>query len=213
MSWLILLLPVAIGAWSLVSLRAQSRTLQDHWHHAADVLGLAFHPAPWWRAYPTMSGDHGGIPITVVTRRRLGLRRGWAWELRSEDQVDTVIELELRLALPGGLALRPQGLLDTMVTAVGGQDLVVGDRAFDDATRVRGDDEASVRSLLSDEVLRSSLLDLWSRLPRSELSQRRLVAKLRGAELTSTQLVSAVERLVGVAGALRDALEATCRQR
>ncbi len=207
---LFLLLPLAIGAYAAIRIRAQLHDVELHWRYAGEQLGLTCLRSRW-STYPRLEGEVRGLPVTVTTKGRLGVRRGWAWELESRQQVDTVIEVELRFALPGGLALRPQGFLDSLAIAVGAQDVTTGDAHFDQLTRVRADDAAAVRALLAGEALRSRLLALWQVLPRAEVADRKVRAKLQGAEHHGPQLAAQVLTLVELAEALREGQRAARR--
>lgn len=204
MSLFLLLLPVALGIYTFVRIREQLRVVEAQWRFAGEQVGLQCHSSRWSQ-WPTLRGEVRGFPVTVTTRRRLGVRRRWAWELESREQVDTVIEVGLPFALPGRLMLRPQGFIDSLSIAVGGQDVIVGDARFDEQTRVRADDPAAVRSLLAVEPLRRRLLELWQALPRSEIADRRLRVKVRGAEHAGAQLAAYLRQAVDVAEALRAA--------
>jgi hypothetical protein len=101
------------------------------------------------------------------------------------------IRLDFAAELGLGLALHRESLLDTLRTVFGGQDLELGDAAFDRRFLIRAEPtQASTASRLFDHAVREALLDLDHRLGPLAIVDR-------GVELSPIPIACAPEALIG----------------
>jgi hypothetical protein len=108
------------------------RLQSDAWRRLADRLDLSFEPA-----YPSLEGELDGRPVRITP-------------VRTADGYGAELHLGFRAHRRTGLRLRPQVEPDGYWSV--GQDIQVGDPAFDAAFVVKGYDPEQVRELLSAPV-------------------------------------------------------------
>jgi hypothetical protein len=115
------------------------RDVADDWGRLAARLDLDLHPT-----LPALSGARRGRGVRVSC-------------LRTREGFRAEVQLQLRPHPDTGLHLSPQAAAEGAWTA--GQDIEVGDRAFDDAHVIKGYDPMVVRELIGPQV-RAALTDV-----------------------------------------------------
>lgn len=125
------------------------------WSEIADAWGLTLQPTR-----PSLAGRLEGWPVEVVPTCEDGHWRAWM-VVRFDPETDT------------GLRVQPQRHSEGDVAD--GQDILIGDEAFDRAFVVKGYDPAAVRERLGDPV-RAALMAL-RRCGRITLDDHRLVGR------------------------------------
>ncbi len=91
----------------------------------------------------------------------------------------TRIALYLREPLTLGLRVYKEGFLSKIGKAIGTQDVRTGDREFDDAVMIKGNDEVGVIDVLTPDV-RAAMLQLLSLEPGAKLDDSGLSVTLNG---------------------------------
>ncbi|MFO0760666.1 MAG: hypothetical protein U0359_29580 [Byssovorax sp.] len=111
------------------------------------------------------------------------------------------IRLDFAAELGVGLALHRESLLDALRTALGGQDLKVGDAAFDRRFLIRAEPAQAARaSRLFDHAVRGALLDLDHRLGPLVIEDRGLRVDPIPLSADPAAIVAALDTLDEVAG-------------
>lgn len=179
-----LLLAMAAPAWGLYA--SKQRALG--WESAAAELGLEYWPAQWGTA--EMRGTIRGIAVSVSVIRRRSGNNSNSWTRYS-------------LGFPSGgpsVHMEPESFFSGWKALLGmkGQDIVVGDKAFDDAVIVRGEDPVQIKRFLS-PARRMAALNVFQGYVFGELSESHISAETRGAESSSERIVHNVRRLVDIA--------------
>lgn len=180
----LLLAAMAAPAWGLYS--SKQRALG--WETAAAELGLEYWPAQWGAG--EMRGIIRGMEVSVsVVRRRSG-NNSSSWTRYS-------------IGFPSGgpsVHMEPETFFSGWKAFLGmkGQDIVVGDPAFDQAVVVRGEDPTQIKRFLS-PARRMAALNVFQGYDFGELSESHISAETRNAESSSQRIVHNVRRLVDIA--------------
>jgi len=178
----------------IVLVRRQQRKTLENLTKLAGRLGLELKRQPaklGFEPLPTVKGRHRGHPV-----RFFNYSTGSGKSRRTWGAVSA--------AVPGAgaftLELAPENFLTRIVTALGMQDIQVGDPAFDRAFIVRSNDVASAVAALLPEI-RTRLLAAFPRNVGGELAVKG--GEVRYAEVGGLQDAALVTRLA-------DMLEVVC---
>ncbi|HWG90246.1 MAG TPA: hypothetical protein VNZ52_05280 [Candidatus Thermoplasmatota archaeon] len=128
----------------------QARRVRRKWHALGDRLGFEVKAHPHFFGDHTLVGSYAGVPtVLALFERGSGKNR----------KQFTAIEMAAAEA-PKGLYVKVsrEGIGDWIAKKFGGQDVQVGDEAFDRAFRIQASDETLCRELL-DPVTRQALLE------------------------------------------------------
>ena len=99
-----------------------------------------------------------------------------------------------------GLALRREGLLDGLRTAFGGQDIQVGDAAFDRRFLIRAEPAHAARAaLLFDPLVRAQLLEIDHEVGALRIDDEGLVVEPIRAERPPGKVVAMIDSLAELA--------------
>ncbi len=157
------------------------------WQAFAESHGLGC-PDPGVFGRPEITGRFRGHNVHVYIYSTGGKNK----------QTYTVTKVYLEQ--PAGLGMRvyKEGFFSKVGKAIGTQDIQTGDREFDDAVMIKGNDEVGVTEYLTPE-LRAALLELIAREPQIDFDDT-------GAQLTMRGWVTDPSRL----GDLMEAMERVC---
>ncbi len=180
----ILLLVVGLPAWSFYSMKQKARS----WEEAAAQLGLEYRRGTW--GVGEMAGTVRGISVSVSIFRRGNGDSSSSWT-------------RYQLGFPSGgpsVSMEPESFLSGWKALIGmkGQDIVVGDPAFDKAVIVRGEDPDQVKRFLS-PARRMAALTVFDAFSFGQLSENHISAETRGVEASSERIVHSVQRLIDIA--------------
>ncbi|MBX3270672.1 MAG: hypothetical protein KF729_10440 [Sandaracinaceae bacterium] len=129
-----------------------------------------------WRGLAEARGFTLELAATRMYGRAEGVHVEVDTQLRGQRRC-TVFAVRFDRPLGVGLSLTRQGGLAGLGRLVGLQDIQVGDPAFDQRFIVKGQPEAAVRALLTDEV-RARLVELQSDASRLEVADDRIQAEV-----------------------------------
>jgi hypothetical protein len=140
------------GAAKIASLMEEARArlppAKPIEQHAAAVHGVAKSRGLAFSTTPVLAtGDFDGCPLEIGTKRT---------DVRTHH---LFARARIETSLGVGLAVRRQGVLDSVRSLLGGQDIVLGDPPFDKHFLVRAERPAQVPVLL-DRFARSHLLSI-----------------------------------------------------
>lgn len=136
--WATMAVAAILAASTVIVGRRQRRATQTAWQQAADDLGLHL----TWGTSPRMEGRIDGVAVEV------------AIAYSQTDVGNLVTRFTIRSpSIPPHLSVRAEGLLTRVGAALGMGDLQTGDRDFDDAVHVTGE-EIETLSLLDGEARR-----------------------------------------------------------
>jgi hypothetical protein len=126
----------AVASVATVALikRASRNRVMETWNEVARRLGGAMSGSFGWLGsqLPRVEATIDGVAVTAECRRQ------WSVMRRSRDEV-TQVTAQVQGGWSGTLSISPQGLLAHLGKALGIQDVVVGDRDFDDDFLVQTD--------------------------------------------------------------------------
>jgi hypothetical protein len=163
----------------------------------ADRLALRVNPRTIVDV-PEIVGEYHGRRLVMTTvsnqRARRTIRRSW-----------TRITVAVRNPTFISLHLRPQDLLDTMLTSVGLEDIETGDEIFDRRFVIRSDDVDLAKELWSDKAVRDRFVD--TRIDSVQLSGENLAVYYPRVEKD----VEHAERLCNAATSLASRIDALQR--
>ncbi len=198
LTFILLVAIVAIVAYKVWG--AVRRQTEHAWSEAATQLGLRYAPrSPSLRAWLTndesahhrMRGRVDGYPVAVDTfYHRVGRERR--------------LYTGYRVAFPPlglGLGMTRARLFSRLKTFFGGQDIEVGDAAFDRDIIVRGEYPERVAAFLT-PVRRMAVHRFLAEYPNGVIADRWLRWQTRGLERRPGALTGSVRRMVDVARAL-----------
>ncbi|RME22142.1 MAG: hypothetical protein D6798_16520 [Deltaproteobacteria bacterium] len=121
------------------------------------------------------------------------------------------VRIDIPSPLPEGLRVRSMNLDQHLVKALGAMDIVLGDERLDDLLRIAGEDEAAVRALLLDPVVRRELRAVASHAEtRLDITGQRLTLTRQGQ--SAVDPVPAYDVAVSLATALGGAAARTWRE-
>jgi hypothetical protein len=154
--WAIVIVVVFVGIAVLVSY-LQRKAEGRAWGELASQLGLAFEPGanPW--APPAVKGTYGGHALVLDTFSRLrwhGQHANRKLFTRAVMTVSNPADLQL--------ALYEESVFSQMGKILGVTDIQVGDAAIDRRFTIKGRPEEQIKTLLTSEALRQSLLSVRS---------------------------------------------------
>jgi hypothetical protein len=182
----------------IVLVRQQQRKTLENLTKLASRLGLELKRQPaklGFEPTPTLAGRHRGRPVRFFnyTTGSGKSRRVWS---------------AVSVAVPGAsaftLELAPENFLTRVVTALGMQDIQVGDPTFDKAFLVRSNDAAAAAAALLPEI-RTRLLTTFSRNTGGELAVKD--GAVRYAEVGGLGEAALVARLAGMLEVVCDLAE------
>ncbi len=181
LSGLVIAYGVARVAW---------RKHDARWEPTARQLGLRLRRAGLWGSL-ALTGKYRGVPVTVRTR------------MPNEKQRCRTVRIEVECAeAPPGLMLKPEGGLANVKKALAGEDLLTGDRPFDEAVYVAGPADAALATLSS--PARQAVRDLFAAYPTTSLAGGRLVVEtLLSEDLPDFFVQQPLEAVVRAARLLR----------
>lgn len=182
---------LVLGALAAVAARRWHRRAESAWSEAARRLGLRYTPGRLTRPR-RLSGELGGLGVVVHT-----VARGSGNSRRTYTDYDVTFP-----ALGLDLCITRESLMTGIAVFFGGQDIEVGDAAFDGGHRVRGADPGRVRAFLTD-ARRTRIARLFHALPGVRVHDSGLHWSRRGVETDPRRLAGTVERLLATARSLR----------
>lgn len=194
----ILIAFVIIGVVVAVAIRGANRAAtrtNRAWGDAAAALGIHLVKGSWAKG-PKLTGDVRNFPVKVeVVTESTGnsSRRYSRYQVRWEP---------LRL----GLEMKRQGSWQRFSKLFGAQDVVVGDRDFDDAITVKGKDEVAIGAFLT-PARRFAAQRLVADYPGAVVSDDRVVWKTASIVGTTEALVTTINRFVSLASVLKGRVE------
>jgi hypothetical protein len=139
MSGLIFLAIILLCAAAVSFGITQSKKTNEAWAAVARSLNLVFKPGQLF-SRPRISGIHNGCSVLVTTFSKGSGKHQTTY---------TRFRVSYPQSLDMGLRLTKQGLLSGLGKMFGGQDIEVGDQAFDDAIVVKGRDPERVKEFLT----------------------------------------------------------------
>lgn len=152
------------------------------------------------QAFAAARGLHWG-KTPLLTEGRLderALRVGARRSGRRAHHLRARLAFASPLAL--GLALRREGLLDGLRTAFGGQDIQVGDAAFDRRFLIRAEPAHAARTaLLFDPLVRAQLLEIDHEVGALQIGDEALVVEPIRAECPPGKVVGMIDALAELA--------------
>lgn len=182
----VLLLIVGVIA-AVVFGSVTSRQAMNHsWDRVATRLGVSLTPGAWNKS-PQLAGSVSGYPLSVDIKKR-----------------DKTAFTRFRLGvpdLPAGLKLKSEGFISGISKVFGGQDIEVGDAAFDDRVLVKGTNAEAVRAFLTPPRRREirRFLDTHS---GSVIDGDGISWSRRGRVRDSARLLETIEAMLGLARVL-----------
>ncbi len=176
-----ILIVLAVVAVIIAAGSANRRTHQI-WAHAANQLGLDI-SAPSVFGNPTISGRSGSVTVD-------------AGIVGSGDNARTRYRVAYSPLAPSFTLQRESGTRRIM-KMFGGQDLEIGDPAFDDAFVVKADDSEALRAFLT-AGRRSSLVRLLAVHNAATISESQIELRTKPERKTET-IVAVVRRLAATA--------------
>ena len=155
---------------------------------AANELGLTYADAAV--GVGELAGSIQGLQVLISTKHRgSGKNRSvWTRYVVGFPSIGPSVEMEPESIFSGWKAL----------IGMKGQDIIVGDREFDDAVIVRGSDPNEIRRFLS-PARRLGALTVFQTFSYGHVSESQISAETRGAESKSDRIVHNVRRLVDIA--------------
>ena len=191
MEWSTLLLPsagflafAALVLWFAVRREKRARLI---WKGFAEKHGLIFSGGRW-TSPPAIAGKLKGVKLRIEVLRSGRHRNAF-----------TRYRAFFRSPMPADLHVSSEGIFDKVAKALGGQDIQIGIERVDATLRIKGSDEAAVRRLFSNPVIRQALLDFVQCRDGS-------VSELH-ATLQEIDLVADPEKLAEQANAVVDMVE------
>ncbi len=173
------------------------RKEREAWGSSAQRLGAFFDPGAFLFGGPSIRGTLDGVSFLVKRFHRstgknsIPYTRILAW-----------VDDPKGRRIPKQLVLGADGVLAALAKTLGGEDLVVGDRTFDDAVRVRGPRGAVLAGLTpAARELAAGLVDQHASL----VEDGNVRVERRGRMTDPAQLEALVRRAVRLAGELAHA--------
>lgn len=181
----------ALGAALLVFLRTRRNRRLRPWRELADEVELEYADHGWWRGVE-VSGTYRGAKVAVSTERG---------DVRPGRSRRTVYRTELPDGFPREFAveLRGAGLGDS---EPGGDLVETGSSELDDQWRVRSDDPARVRQLLSPDPVASELQAFRSPVDDVRIAEGELEVAEGGRTVEGSELRSTLDRVARLREAL-----------
>jgi hypothetical protein len=149
------------------------------------ALGRAAHAG--WTSFARASGLSLDVERHVLEGTYAGVRVRLS--LATDDGTPhTQVRVFFPRPLGLGFSIARQGLVDSIVSFFGGQDIQLGDPAFDDAFVIKGQPEDAVRQLLASPEARARLLAILSRASRLTMSDLGLDVRAHAFQTDETVL-------------------------
>ncbi|MDF1814090.1 MAG: hypothetical protein P1V20_17935 [Verrucomicrobiales bacterium] len=179
---------VVVAVIVVIYIKDKQRT-ETVWRMMAKELGLAYLGSP---GAPSMTGSYKGHPVRIKV---------YSEGSGSSSQTFTGFNLDYKRTLPVDFQLGRQGFTQNFITMVGGQDIEVGDKAFDSAVVVKGRNVEAVKHFLSDEWVRRSCLSLIrkSTYQKVRLTNRKLEVSLSRKIMSLSEARTILNHLVDTA--------------
>lgn len=176
--------------------------VEEAWEEAARQLGLEFVAGGLMGMLPpVIKGELDGIPIKVRvhTRQRSSRRRN----KRSTDY--TEFKADLGAEWLCGVQITKRGLVDKMAELFGGQDIEIGDPAFDEEFRVRGEISDNVRRALMQQDAQLGLRRLVNSFNHFQLEKGTIRVRIKGKITNPDELIREIRTVAEIAADLDDA--------
>jgi hypothetical protein len=159
----------------------------------ARTLGLTHKPGTGPFSHHRLKGKLNGYPVHVRTfTKSAGKNR------------KTYTRFQVMMPSLGlGLVLSQEGFFSRIASALGSQDIQVGDPIFDPLYQVRGKDARDVIHFLTRER-REYLVDAIQALPSLRITDTEIHYERRGIERDSDRMVRTVQRMIRVARILEN---------
>ena len=150
----------------------------------------------------SIDGSFGGVDVRITLHQKSSDGAGGHATLLSAHMQ----------RLPGleGLALCRSYAVDRLLDrATGGQDIELGDAAFDESVRVRGAPSDAVRAWLADADVRASVLKYLTAYDTGRVDEHGVHLQLAGAVSDSARVRTALQSMTALSKALRRTSQAT----
>jgi hypothetical protein len=187
-------LAIVIGA-AVYNQTVTQPKLNEAWQTAARDLGLQFTPGDWLRSR-CLTGTYRGNSVTVDVYRTGG----------KNSQTFTRYTVYYPQPLRLGLNLQRRGFFSGLWHLLGGQDIQVGDEAFDTELVVKGRDPDAVIAFLTPRR-REEALALLLQFPGSAVEDDKIRCQSHGEQGDPGEIVRTVRRLCAAAGVLTNGAE------
>tara|TARA_R110002096_G_scaffold330183_1_gene524271 strand:+ start:10911 stop:12419 length:1509 start_codon:yes stop_codon:yes gene_type:complete len=182
------LLILGFIAFAVINGSKSAQKTRDAFATSALTLGLQHKPGTGPFGHNRLSGKLNGYPVHVRTFTR-----------SSGKNSKTYMRYQVMMPSLGlGLVLSQEGFFSRIASALGSQDIEVGDPIFDPLFQVRGKDERDVTHFLTRER-REFLVDAIQAMPSLRITDTEVHYERRGAERDSDQIVRTVQRMIRVA--------------
>ena len=171
--------------------RRRAKQVHEAWAEAAHELGLQFAGGSVFKN-PSIYGSLSGIAVKAST-----YRRGSGGNRRTYTRFRVKYPRPLGL----GLTLKGQGVFSVLSQLLGDQDILTGDKTFDDAVVVRGDRNERVVEFLT-PARRVRIQRFFSSHRNAVIDDERITWSCRGAATSPAFLVRSLQQGVGLARTL-----------
>lgn len=145
---------------------------------------------------PCLTGTYRGVRVSVRTESHSS---------GSGSRTETVFKAWYAKALPFDFHMSKEGVGAKIAKTLGGQDVEIGEPAFDAAVRVRTNDPAAVRSWFYAAARRQATVAAVSACPGLRASRTCVTFSRQGSARSSEEVVSVLEAIAPLAAALGDA--------
>lgn len=162
----------------LLSYSKQVSSVERSWGEYAQATGLRFTAKDFFTE-PALAGQIDGYSVFVTTVKRGGKNK----------TTFTQATITTLRAMPQGLTVNQEGLLDAVTKLVGGQDIAIGEETLDSKLRFRGESAASITALFADHNLQHTLQFLSNYTHFSKLKGREVIVDQRGLMTDSIDLL------------------------
>jgi len=141
---------------------------------------------------PRLAGQFRGIRVAVYEE---------VHSSRSGSHTESVFKAYLALPLPFELQLRKEGVGAKLAKAFGGQDVTVGDAAFDAAVRVKANPPDVAVPFLRDEERRKAVLAALQAYPGIKVCRTHVALSRQGSLKGGDEIKEVLAAMVPVAAA------------
>ncbi len=184
---------VFLGVLLWWAVRDQQRRMQQWGQYAAEH-GLSFRQPSAWKA-GRIEGELHGQPVSVSTIQRNAGQTTVSY---------TVCKAQVQGALPVGLRVHPAHIGTRLLSAMGGQDIEIGDAYLDHELRIRADVDDETHALFAEARLRRAFTTLIEQGGSSRVQDGEVVFEHNGT-LDGEALAPFVDATVELAEALAEA--------
>jgi HEAT repeat protein len=181
---------IGLSCGLIWALSRHAKAVQRAWGQAAETMGLDFYKGSRFARGMMIVGRLSGFDVTVDLFTKGSGRN---------KKTFTRIIVDTNGAVPSGITLKSEGFISGVKRAFGKDDILTGDRTFDDEIEVQGDEAAVVAAL--DERSRMTVRSLVNVLG-AQVVNGDIYREFSGQIRDTHALVSALRAMVEIAGSL-----------